>query len=116
MGWANQKREFYACSLRIKNLILASECRLLKKAAIEGFILGIVSEQILQPDNVRRGLTAIEESSLREKEIAKGESSLLQTQTPEVEEELNRYQDAVAQGVEPGALVLRALQQTGKQV
>lgn len=104
VGWSNHDREYYACSLRNKNLIPASECRLLKKDAIEGFILGIVTDQILQPENVRQGLAAIEEESQREKELAKGESSLLQTQIAEVEEQLSRYQGAVAQGVEPGAL------------
>ena len=38
VGWANQTREYYACSSRNKNLIPASECALLKKAAIEEFI------------------------------------------------------------------------------
>ncbi|MDA0735477.1 MAG: recombinase family protein [Chloroflexi bacterium] len=104
VGWSNHDREYYACSLRNKNLIPASECRLLKKDAIEGFILGIVTDQILQPENVRQGLAAIEEESQREKELAKGESSLLQTQIAEVQEQLSRYQGAVAQGVDPGAL------------
>ena len=104
VGWANQDREYYACSLRNRNLIPASECRLLKKEAIESFILGIVTDQILQPENVRQGLVAIEEESLREKELAKGQSSLLRTQIAEVEQQLSRYQGAVAQGVDPGAL------------
>ena len=45
-----------------------------------------------------------EEKSRREEELAKGESSLFKTQIAEVEEQLSRYQGAVAQGVEPWAL------------
>jgi site-specific DNA recombinase len=104
VGWANRDREYYACSLRNKNLIPASECRLLKKDAIEKFILGIITDQILQPENVRLGLAAIEEESQKEREVATGKSSSLQSQIGEAEKELTRYQAAVAQGVDPGAL------------
>ena len=85
-------------------MIPASECRLLKKGAIEDFIMGIVTDHVLQPENVRQGLAVIEEESQSEQDLAKDKSSSILRQIGEVEEELSRYQDAVAQGIAPGAL------------
>ena len=104
VGWANQSREYYACSLRNKNLIPASECRLLKKAAIEEFILNAVSDEILQPSTVRRGLAAIEEEAKKDRKDANGGLATLEGQVTQLEEELSRYQKAISQGVDPSAL------------
>ena len=104
VGWANQTREYYACSQRNKNLIPASECRLLRKGAIEEFILKVVADEILQPSTVRHGLVAIEEEARREREAANSKAGSLETEVKQVEEELARYQNAITQGVDPRAL------------
>ncbi len=104
VGWANQTREYYACSLRNKNLIPASECRLLRKGAIEEFILKVVADEILQPSTVRQGLVAIEEEARREREAANSKVGALEGEVKQVEEELARYQNAITQGVDPRAL------------
>ncbi len=104
VGWANQTREYYACSLRNKNLIPASECRLLRKGAIEEFILKVVADEILQPSTVRQGLVAIEEEARREQEAANSKDGALEGEVKQVEEKLARYQNAITQGVDPRAL------------
>lgn len=104
VGWANQDREYYACSLRNKNLIPASECPLLKKGAVEEFILKVVTEEILQRESVQRALVTIEEETQREKEAASGKVTALEGEIKEVEEELSRYQNAIAKGISPEAL------------
>ena len=104
VGWANQDREYYACSLRNKNLIPASECPLVKKDAIEQFILKVVTEEILQPETVRRALVTIEEETRREKEAASGKVSSLGGEVKQAEGELARYQNTIANGITPEAL------------
>jgi len=104
VGWANRTREYYACSLRNKSRIPASECALLRKDAIEEFILKVVTDEILQPDGVRQALVAIADEERREKEAVSGKVAALQGEVKQVEEEMARYQKAIASGVEPGAL------------
>ena len=104
VGWANSTREYYACSLRNKSLIPASECRLIKKAAIEEFVIGVVADEILQPGCVSRGLVIMDQQSRRDKELVSGAAEGLKVEAIRVEGELRNYQDAISRGVNPDAL------------
>ena len=76
----------------------------MKKTAIEDFILNTVSDEILQPSNVRQGLAAIEEEASKERMDANGRLATLEGQVKHLEEELSRYQKAISQGVDSNAL------------
>jgi hypothetical protein len=67
-------------------------------------MLDVVAGEVFRPENVRQGLLALELERREERDGARGALEHMDAEINKIHTELERYQAAVAQGVDPGAM------------
>ena len=120
IGYPNNEREYYICSARNKGGKKAADCALIKREALENFILEGLKEEVFRPERLREMVSQIVEGVRCEKEAAKTELEKTEAQIHKAEQELRNLHKAIKDGIQASYLVepieetqakLRALQQ-----
>lgn len=103
-GHSTEGRTYYICGRRKKKGRSVADCPLVKKDAIEKFVLDNLKEYIFTPERVREGLGILLEESRGN--IAEGttEREQLNQSLEKTETELQNLYDAIKKGVSPEAL------------
>ena len=115
VAYPNQERLYYICSERNRKGNTRVPCPLLKKEAIEDFILQQLREEIFTPDRVRPLLEELSASLTTQADEDRQEVERIRAELRKLEGELSNFYRAIADGIPASQLKMPIDERLGRQ-